>query len=93
MADSIKIKSGALGDREKMPTLQYDKEKGSEIAFRTDTEELFIGTSGGNKRLCGVGDMAEIDGKLNNILSQISIINGQISDITARLDALTTPSE
>lgn len=81
MADLITIKSGALGDREAMPKLSE-----SELGYITDKKELHIGTSEGNERLCGVGDVAEINAK-------IAEINSKITNINARLDALETPSE
>ena len=49
-----------------------------ELAYSKDEKALYIGTDSGNVRLCGAGDISE--------LRQL------ISDITARLDALT-PSE
>jgi hypothetical protein len=70
MADLIKIKSGSGN----VPTLQ-DKE----LAYRKDEKALYIGTSGGNVRLCGANDISE--------LRQL------IDDIIARLEALEEPSE
>ena len=79
MNDLIHIKGGALGDRAEMPALQHSTEEGYELGFRTDTEELYIGSAKGNIRLCGSKDLAEI--------------NKKIDEIKARLDALTGPSE
>lgn len=92
MNDLVRIRSGALGDRAEMPKLRYDSELGSEIAYRTDKKELYIGSSGGNVRLCGAGDTSEINAKINAITAKIDEINGNITNIIARLDALT-PSE
>lgn len=102
MNDLILIKTGALGDREEMPKLNE-----GEFGYRTDTEELYIGTSEGNKRLCGVGDKAEINkniGDINvkinaihvsleSISTDISKLNEELATINARLDAMVTPSE
>lgn len=79
MADSVKIKSGELGNRSEMPKLAYDETNGSELGFRTDEKALYIGTQGGNVRLCGAGDIAAIR----------EYIDGLVADINARLDALT----
>lgn len=79
MSDKIYTKSGALDGRTEMPQLAYDKEKGSELGYRTDTKELFIGSSDGNVRLCGAGD--------------VEALNKRIDEITARLDALLAPAE
>ena len=81
MSDTIMIKSGALGDREAMPKLNE-----AELGYRTDTEELYIGGGEGNKRLCGVGDVADINAK-------IDVMEGDIENIIARLEALEAPSE
>lgn len=69
MADLIQIKGG----NGTVPTLQ-DRE----LAIKKDTGELYIGTTGGNVRLCGAGDIARLE--------QL------IEEITARLDAIA-PSE
>ena len=76
MADLIRIKGGALGNRVQMPQLRYDKEKGHEIGYRSDEKALYIGTADGNVRLCGAEDLTEIIARLD--------------DITARLDSLTS---
>lgn len=88
MTDLITIKSGALGDREAMPKLSE-----SELGYITDKKELHIGTSVGNERLCGAGDVAEINAKNAEINAKIAEINSKIANINARLDALETPSE
>lgn len=73
MADLIQIKGGngssPLQDRE--------------LAYKKDTEELYIGTSSGNKRLCGAGDVARLE-------QLIASINAHITTINARLDALSS---
>lgn len=75
MADLIKIKGGngssALVEKE--------------LAYHTAEEALYIGTKGGNKRLCGVKDVAEINIRLDEL-------NALIDNINARLDE-QTPSE
>lgn len=48
MSDSIKIKSGTLGNRTSMPNLSVD-----ELGYQKDNEALYIGTEQGNKK---VGD-------------------------------------
>jgi hypothetical protein len=77
MADSITIKSGALGDRDTMPRLSVD-----ELGFRTDEKALYIGTKDGNVRLCGVEDAVKL-----------AEISAKIDEILIRLGALETPSE
>ena len=93
MNDKIHIKTGALGNRTEMPALSYDEEKGSELGYRTDEEALYIGTEKGNKRLCGANDVRNINTRLDELNATIASISGQITDITARLDTLGTPSE
>ena len=80
MADLITIKGG----NGNVPTLQ-DRE----LAYRKDEKALYIGTESGNVRLCGAEDVTNIDA-LN---ASIEAINTLLADITARLDALETPSE
>lgn len=84
MSDTIYIKTGALGGRAGMPALAYDEEKGSEIGYRSDTNELYIGSANGNIRLCGGGDVAGV----NALLAEISTLKTQIADIITRLEAL-----
>lgn len=50
MSDLITIKSGALGDREEMPSLAI-----GELGYRTDEKALYIGTTEGNVKLCEAG--------------------------------------
>ena len=50
MSDLIKIKCGALGSREKMPTLAA-----GELGYSTDEKALYIGTADGNVKLCEAG--------------------------------------
>ena len=76
MADLIMIKGGS-GD---VPTLQ-DRE----LAYRKDEQALYIGSDGVNVRLCGANDISGLNTRLD-ALSQL------ITDIIARLDAMT-PSE
>lgn len=59
MADVITIKSGALGDRTKMPNLNEN-----ELGYRTDEKALYIGTKDGNVRLCGADDIQNIIARL-----------------------------
>ena len=88
MADTIIIKSGALGDRGTMPKLSN-----AEFGYITDKKELYIGGGEGNERLCGAGDIAEINAKIDAINALIAGINGDITNITARLDALENMGE
>lgn len=90
-----------------MPNLNYGSDEnnaGSELGYRTDTKELYVGTKDGNVRLCGAGDLAEAksyaDGKtagVNGLISansnKIAEIEKTLGEILARLDALATPSE
>ena len=90
MADTIRIRSGALNGRNEMPKLRYaevvnGEQKGSEIGFNTDEIALYIGTKNGNVRLCGANDITELNAK-------IEALGIRIDDITARLEALE-PSE
>ena len=85
MADLIRIKSGAVSkERPEMPKLNE-----SELGYRTDTEELYIGSDGENVRLCGKGDLAMIQ----ELRATITSLSGIIEDITARLETLEMPSE
>lgn len=84
MDDSIRIRSGTLNGRTAMPKLKHaeiinGEKRGSEIGFQEDEKALYIGTSGGNVRLCGANDISE--------LRQL------IDDIITRLEALEEPSE
>ncbi len=88
MADAIMIKSGALGGRTTMPRLSN-----AELGYITDKKELYIGTADGNERLCGAGDIAEINAKIAEISTKIEEINKSIADIIARLDALKNVDE
>ena len=74
MADLIKIKAGSGN----VPTLQ-DRE----LAYRKDEQALYIGTGDKNVRLCGGGDLADINTK-------ISEINTDINEIRAEINALMT---
>lgn len=73
MNDLIKIKGG----NGNVPALQ-DRE----IAYSKAEKALYIGTEGGNVKLCD----AEQEERIK------AYIDGLVSDINARLDALT-PSE
>ena len=77
----IKIKSGALGNRAEMPKLGVD-----ELGYRTDEKALYISTTNGNVRLCGVNDVSTLTTEINNL-------NSAINDILARLGALEKPTE
>ncbi len=57
-----------------MPTLRYEKERGSEIGYRTDTKELYIGSSDGNVRLCGASDIPEINAKIDEIFTRLAAL-------------------
>ena len=74
MADLIQIKRGLKAT---MPKLNN-----YELGYCTDEKALYIGTTDGNARLCGVDE-----------LIKITDIYTKIADITARLAALETPSE
>ena len=76
MADQIIIKHGALNGRNKMPLLNS-----MELGYQEDEDALYIGRNAQNLRLCGVGD-------INNINTQIEELRGLIRDLTARLDEL-----
>ena len=89
MDDSIRIRSGELGGRAEMPSLKYaevkdGKKLGSELGYRTDTKELYIGTSAGNVRLCGEEDARKIETHDTNIAE----LTAKIEEITARLDSI-----
>ena len=89
MADSIYIKSGELGGRETMPQLEYDKEKGSEIAFRTDEKALYIGTEGGNVKVGDAGWEQRIKALEEQSDSTMKgYVDGLVAEINARLDAI-----
>ena len=87
MADLITIKGGS-GD---VPTLQ-DRE----LAYRKDEKALYIGTGDKNVRLCGAEDAERIDA-IGAAVSGLNAKNEEMSklieNITARLEALETPSE
>lgn len=70
MADLIKVKSGALGNRGTMPRLDKD-----ELGYRTDEKALYIGTDAGNMRLCGVNDVEQINAQIQAILNRLGIAN------------------
>ena len=96
MNDAIYIKSGELGNREEMPKLRYDKEKGCELGIRTDEKALYIGTELGNVRLCGENDSKRVDALLTDISelsARIEAMSVLVESITARLDALEAKSE
>ena len=84
MADLIKIRSGALGNRSTMPKLNED-----ELGYCTDTKELYIGTDSENVRLCGENDVAMI----RELQATIISLSETTRAIIARLDALEKPSE
>lgn len=95
MNDTIRIKSGAIGNRNAMPSLNVD-----ELGYRKDEKALYIGIGEKNERLCGANDVTEINTKINNIITEINDIktamneiNGVMANINTRLDALENPSE
>ena len=75
MADLIKIKGG----KGAIPKLQ-DREP----AYSKDEQALYIGTEDGNLRLCGAEDVTRITA----LETKITALEGQISTILTRLDAL-----
>lgn len=79
MADSIIIKSGALGNRSTMPALAE-----GELGYRTDEKALYIGTKEGNVRIGGGGEAPDV----SILVEEISALKTQIADIIARLDAI-----
>jgi len=79
MDDAIYIRSGAKGDREKMPTLRYNKELGSEMGYCSDEKALYIGTSNGNERLCGVGDFSALYAMVGSLQAQLDEIKAQLT--------------
>lgn len=85
MADLIKIKSGAKGNREKMPKLEV-----GELGYATDEKALYIGTASGNVRLCGADDYNAIMTEINGIKAEITQIKADITEIQALLNK---PSE
>lgn len=103
MNDLILIKSGSLNGRNAMPNLNYsstESNAGSELGYRTDTKELYVGTKDGNVRLCGAGDLAEAkaytDNKIAGVNGLISTINTEINNIkatTGGIDAKITEIE
>jgi hypothetical protein len=78
MNDAIYIKSGEKGDREKMPTLRYNDELGSEMGYSTDEKALYIGTPNGNERLCGVGDFSELYAMVGSLQAQVEEIKNRL---------------
>lgn len=80
MADLIQIKGGSGN----VPTLQ-DRE----IAYSKDEKALYIGTSSGNVRLCGVEELV----KIADIYTKIDNITTQLGELQTRLEALETPTE
>ena len=65
MADLIKIKGG----RGTVPTLQ-DRE----MAYGKDEKALYIGTDGGNERLCGAGDIAQLIARIDEIIARLEAL-------------------
>lgn len=97
MNDLILIKSGALADkngRTTMPSLQYgavgSEVVGSELGYRTDKKELYIGTRDGNVRLCGANDVSEINGKINNVLTRMNSMDTEIAGIRTEISNINT---
>lgn len=76
MNDLIQIKSGAKGDRTEMPDLIEN-----ELGFCKDEKALYIGTAGGNVRLCGADDVGGGGGA-----EELNAIGDAIRDITGGTD-------
>ena len=89
MADAIYIKSGELDGRATMPQLKYDKEKGSEIAFRTDEKAIYVGTAGGNAKVGDAGWEQRIKALEEQPETNMkAYVDGLVAEINARLDAI-----
>lgn len=69
MADTIKIKSGALGDRTVMPKLVEN-----ELGYQTNEKALYIGTSSGNVRLCGADDISDLNKRIDDIIARLEAL-------------------
>lgn len=74
-----------------MPRLKHaevidEKKRGTEIGYHEVEKALYAGTPDGNIRLCGAGDLAEINTKIGEILTEIH-------NIITRLEKLEKPSE
>ena len=76
MSDLIQIKSGTLGSKSAMTKLSED-----ELGYLKDKKELYIGTEGGNSRLCGADDIANIDAKMAEIEAEIERIKTELASI------------
>ena len=72
MNDLIQIKSGVVGDRTEMPSLEEN-----EFGYRRDEQALYIGTAEGNVRLCGAKDVIGGADDLNAIGDAIRDITGE----------------
>ena len=75
MADKILIKGGKLAD---MPQLSE-----REIVCATDEKSLYIGINGTNVRVCGAGDKAELELKIDKKLEATA------SEAQASIDSST----
>lgn len=100
MDDLVRIRSGDLGERAEMPTLRHaevidGKQVGSELGFRTDSNELYIGTKGGNVK---IGDakweeqIANHEAKIKTLEAKIKTLEEQTETILNHLGA-ALPSE
>ena len=88
MADTIRIKSGAVSEkRPAMPNLAE-----SELGFRTDEKTLYVGTKLGNVKVGDAGWEERIKVLEAEIVSLRSYVDGLVAEINTRLDALS-PSE
>lgn len=65
MADLIRIKGG----RGTVPTLQ-DKE----LAYSKGEKALYIGTEGGNERLCGAEDITQLTARIDEIIARLEAL-------------------
>ena len=85
MADLIKIKGGSGN----VPTLQ-DRE----LAYKKGEKALYIGTDSENVRLCGAGDVAEINARTDlinaDLSSRINLINAEINNHKSNLNSIST---
>ena len=93
MADLILVKCGELGDREEMPKLQYDKEKGSEIAVRTDEKAIYIGTPQGNTKVGDANWEERIKGVEETSGGYHDTIEGIREEVSGKLTAVPAQAQ
>ena len=80
MNDLISIKRGVKAT---MP-----KFNDGELGYCTDNKELYIGAEEKNERLCGVNDVAEINGKINNVLTRMNSMDTEIAGIRTEISTI-----